>query len=566
MLLAGPNQREKIVKTPSLSSQWTKAAVGVLCLLAFTYAYAQPSSADGRDPRTQVEKGLSSESAAVRFSRLRKSGEAKSSVRTDAALKAELLREDHVSGDWADGPCVSAATMRGFVDDYLAAQVPDFPDRGSPVPGISVSWSTPKCGTFTYAAGLRDIEKNARVKPETLFNIASMTKSVVAAVTLMLADEDVFGPRGLDATVDELLPSAVVKSLTVGDNPREPQCPGVTYLLNRETGQFEMGAFLCPDLSRVSLRDLMRANHGMYDSTQEVHTPDGHSKATMLTFPEYDRYLGIDILPPPKLHDGVAYLKYFGLKQNRSATVGGNKIQDFESSFGNIGFQLLGVILEVRTGKSLDQLVRQYIVEPLHLPEPMVIFNKFDTPGLSQGYGTYPGDPVLDVPGLVYPLTAFHGYNMLRTSLLGSGWPGNVIWAGGAGGLLASVQSYRTFLAAFTGGGLLSPRAQREFERGWLRAPAFDYPGYPGFKFWNGYGLIKQQFVDVPGIVDVELLTHEGESAGYWCDNVVMRSVITGKTLGQGTDCQNSWGVDRVPYLLDLGTQFINAIVGTEVH
>ena len=114
--------------------------------------------------------------------------------------------------------------------------------------------------------------------------IASMTKPVIAAVTLKLNEAGVFGPEGLDTPVDRLLTPAQITDLTVGDDPANPRCPGFTFLFDREkwvfegTFSFEWEHFSCPDLSQVTLRQLMTANHGMYDYWNEVLLPNGRSQ------------------------------------------------------------------------------------------------------------------------------------------------------------------------------------------------------------------------------------------------------------------------------------------------
>ena len=73
--------------------------------------------------------------------------------------------------------------MRSLVDAYLATPHPAFPGLGSTTPGLSASWSSSDCGTFTYAAGLRNVEENKPLTPASLMGLASMTKPIIAALT-----------------------------------------------------------------------------------------------------------------------------------------------------------------------------------------------------------------------------------------------------------------------------------------------------------------------------------------------------------------------------------------------
>jgi Beta-lactamase len=188
--------------------------------------------------------------------------------------RLQLLRKSHeAAGDWSGAGCPSIEQMRGLVDAYLATPHPAFPGLGSTTPGLSTSWSSSDCGTFTYAAGLRNVEENKPLTPASLMGLASMTKPIIAALTLMLNDSGTFGAGGLDTTVDRLLTPAQIAALTIGDDPAQPRCPGSAVLFNRQTQAFELSAFSCPDLSKVTLRHLMISNHGMYDFLNEVASP-----------------------------------------------------------------------------------------------------------------------------------------------------------------------------------------------------------------------------------------------------------------------------------------------------
>jgi hypothetical protein len=86
--------------------------------------------------------------------------------------RLQLLRKTHQShGDWGGADCPSIEQMRGLVDAYLATPHPAFPGLGSTTPGLSTSWSSRDCGTFTYAAGLRNVEQHKRLTPASLMSL-----------------------------------------------------------------------------------------------------------------------------------------------------------------------------------------------------------------------------------------------------------------------------------------------------------------------------------------------------------------------------------------------------------
>jgi CubicO group peptidase (beta-lactamase class C family) len=415
--------------------------------------------------------------------------------------------------------CLESDEAQDLVDSYLATPNWRFPGRGSTVPGMSLAWGSRDCGTVAYAAGLRDIEEDEALTPQTLMGLASMTKPVIAAVTLKLNETGVFGPGGLDTTVDQLLTPEQIRALTIGDDPAHPRCPGSTYLLNRATLTYEWATFSCPDLSRVTLRNLMLSNHGMYDFVNEVLQPTGFSQWQDGMYFELFRALGFDPTPPVSSRDGFDYLKAFGLKRDESAVIGGDLAErDLEVSSGNTGFQLLGVILEQRTGKSLDRLVDRFIVKPLGIDDMFAYLDPERHGRIAKGYDAVTGDPLFEESG-VYPIVGFHGHSLINNLSLGLGQPANNNLAGGTAGLVANPRSYRTFLDAFVNGGLLGPSGQAEFDDSFLYLPDISTPE---LRLFNGFGLGKASFRGIPGLVDFDWLSHVGRLAGIACENAVL--------------------------------------------
>ena len=289
------------------------------------------------------------------------------------------------------------------MDTYLATPHPAFPGLGSTTPGLSASWSSTDCGSFTYAAGLRNVEENKPLTPASLMGLASMTKPIIAALTLMLNDSGAFGAGGLDTTVDQLLTPQQIAALTTGDDPTQPRCPGSALLLNRQTQAFELSPFSCPDLSKVTLRHLMVSNHGMYDFLNEVGSPGFFSQYLEGVYFDVLQAVGIPATPPPNSNSGYEVLKAYGLKGNISAVIGGNlAFRDLEISFGNTGFQLLGVILEHQTGRSLDDLIRTLIVEPLRTDDIFVYVDpRRRRNQIADGYDVETGEPLIETTGCI---------------------------------------------------------------------------------------------------------------------------------------------------------------------
>lgn len=486
------------------------------------------------------------------------SGQKRAATPEPDQKKLAELKDFHQSeGNWGGPLCPSTAEMRMLVDVFLATPNPNFPGLGSSIPGTSMSWSSPDCGTLAYAAGLQNVENNKQLTPATLMGIASMTKAIIAAITLKLNEKGAFGESGLDTPVNQLLSDDQMIALTVGDDPLQPRCPGVTFLFNRETLNFELTSFGCPDLSRITLRDLMRSNHGMYDFLTEVFLPDGNWQWDESVFFDLYELLGLDPIPPVNSDKGFDYMKAYGLKTTNTAAIGGNSARDFEISLGNTGFQLLGIIIENRTGKSLDDLVQTLIVKPLGI-DPILrhVNSNIKATQIADNYDIYTGEPLIEQTG-VYPVVNLNGHTAVNTRSLGLGIPGNINLAGGAGSLIANPKSYRVFLDALVNGGLLDRNAQQEFDESFVLIPDLSSPG---FSVLNGFGIIKFELRGFPGLGDLDIYQHAGALPGILCEDAVVRAPGSQQVLATGVICQNS-NANAYPHQSDLLLQFINKFI-----
>jgi len=472
----------------------------------------------------------------------------------DPMRLSELQRLHRPEGKGGGTHCPTAGVLRSLVDTFLATPNPNFPGLGSTVPGTSVSWTAPGCGTFNYAAGLRNVESNKLLTPATPMGIASMTKPIIAAVTLKLNEAGVFGPSGLDTKVDQLLTHHQIRALTVGNDPQQPRCPGVTYLWDRDTFTFDLMSYSCPDLSRVTLRDLMRSNHGMYDFLNEVALPNGNWQYGDSVYFDLYQLLGLDPVRPVSSRNGYDYMKAYGLKASNTAVVGGTNGRDFEDSLGNTGFQLLGIILETRTGKSLDELIRTMIVEPLRLDPINVYLDPIKQQNrIADSYDIFTGEPLIEQTG-VYPLVNLNGHTAVNTLSFGLGRPGNINLAGGAGSLIANPKSYQAFLDSFVNGGLLGVGGQYELDNSFVKIPG---SGEPGITFYNGFGIAKIKVRGFAPTGDVDIYQHNGSLPGILCEDAVVRLPDSNIKVATGVICQNSHD-NAFPDQFDLLVKFIH--------
>lgn len=333
--------------------------------------------------------------------------------------------------------------------------------------------------------------------------------------------------------------------------------------MNRDTFAFEWTAFSCPDLSQVTLRDLMRANDGMYDFYNEVLLPDRSSPSTEVIFFDYYQYLGLNPIGPANPSNGFDVLKFYGLKENNSAVIGGTNRRDFETSMGNTGFELLGVILEQTTGETLDGLIHRLVVTPLGLDSIEMYLNPArQRSQTADGYLIVDGQPLLnpllgfptiDQSG-VYPVVNFHANTEVNTLSLGSGKPGNFNTAGGSGGLITTPKNYRIFLEAFVNGGLLSSAAHSELMNSFV---PLSWMSNPYVTYFTGFGLLKNQVRNIPTTPDRDAYWHNGSIVGAMCDDALVNAPDSNNLLFSFVVCQNARGiVFNYPMIDNLSGQF----------
>lgn len=193
------------------------------------------------------------------------------------------------------------------------------------VPGLSAAIVKNGRIVCASAAGMANIEENRPVTPDTLFLVASVSKTVTATAVMQLAEQ---GKFDLDDDIDEYLPFAVsvpfspaapvtfrqllTHTASIDDNPAYVNCPGwCTY-----------GSSISPFVTRgadspISLADL----------TKGYFTPDG---------PYYDWSANFESAEP------------------------GTK-----TDYSNMGIVILGFLVETISGLPFDQYSRENIFAPL---------------------------------------------------------------------------------------------------------------------------------------------------------------------------------------------------------
>ncbi len=199
-------------------------------------------------------------------------------------------------------------------------------------PALAVQLTTPD-GTWTPTIGLTDGSR--QTVPDDRFRIASMSKTYVAVVTLMLVEDGVFG---LDDLASDWLPADIVEAIANAD------VVTIRQLLAMRSG--------IPDYLDLDFWDAI-----LEDLTYEWTAPE----ALAFAYGE------------PALFE-----------------------PDAEFYYSNTNYVLMQLVLEQASGMTLAQLLRERILDPLGLENTYTQMFETHPSGFVNGYEDIDGDGELD--------------------------------------------------------------------------------------------------------------------------------------------------------------------------
>jgi D-alanyl-D-alanine carboxypeptidase len=289
-------------------------------------------------------------------------------------------------------------------------------------PGVAFYVRRPGHGAWSGAAGKADLRPATRMRANDRFRAGSIMKTFVAAATLQLAEERRFG---LDEPLTAVLPP-------------------------RETARF-------PGAERITVRMLLNHTSGLGEYVDEA----------------LDRQIAADPQRRWKLSEFLeraAAQPRFGAPGERFA-------------YSNTNYNLLGLVLEHETGKPWRTVVRERVIDRLHLahtslPEPGRMPRARD---VAHGYQV--------INGRLQDLTD------IDSSMAG---------AAGGHALLTTTQDLSRFLRGLLAGKL--------FQRPETLAQMRTFVSTPNENGRVGYGLGLERYV-LPG--NVEMVGHMGTTGGY---------------------------------------------------
>ena len=252
------------------------------------------------------------------------------------------------------------------------------------------------------AQGMMDREAGKPMRPDTMFRICSMTKPITSVAVMMLYEEGRF-----------LLDDPISKYLPEFKNPK--------VLVKPASGE----PYTIPATKEITIRDLLRHTSGLTYHWNADLGPMYESANVASGLAQYDGTIG----------DSVKRLAGLPLLFNPG--------ERFEYS---LGVDVLGRLVEVVSGKPLDEFFRTRIFEPLGMKDTYFYppENKLDR--LAAAYTYYDGkglDRFPDTPVTEGPFSYSADYPVRGPKKL---------FAGGAG-LVSTAMDYARFCQMMLDGG-----------------------------------------------------------------------------------------------------------------
>jgi CubicO group peptidase (beta-lactamase class C family) len=281
-----------------------------------------------------------------------------------------------------------------FGDPALAQQLQTTLEtsvRETEFPGATNALITPDGFTWQGAAGVSNLETQTPMQPDDLLKIASITKPVTGATVLRVVED---GKLSLDDTMGQWLPEIAQQ---------------------------------IPDSENVTVRQLLNGSGGIFDN---------------LNNPQFLEDIATDFVSGSTRDWQPEDIVTYSYGQLRFSGASSSPFWTYPQT----GTTLAGLIVERATGKSLGQVMREEVLDPLGMestffsPEEPIVGN------VARGYTDYfRADGTLGTDGIPEDFTRLND---------------NVAWA--SGNLTATAQDVARFSQGLFSGELLSTESMRE--------------------------------------------------------------------------------------------------------
>ena len=202
------------------------------------------------------------------------------------------------------------------------------------VPGIVMYISGPK-GTWIGASGYSDLESKTLMKPNDKLALASVSKTFVGVAVLQLVEQ---GQLNLDKSINNYLPKNISSNIRYSDE--------------------------------ITVRQLLNHTSGIVDYLDDSfgELTEGRSRSRFWTAREVIKLIyGEPQAKPGKKHD-----------------------------YSNSNYILLELIVEETTGKSLAEVIRKQILNPIGLKNTFTELRERNSTSIVTGYSDRNKDGILD--------------------------------------------------------------------------------------------------------------------------------------------------------------------------
>ncbi len=233
-------------------------------------------------------------------------------------------------------PPETVTSLQAIMDDYTAKETP---------PGLVV-WVDGPDQQFAGASGYSDLSTQTPMPPDGLFRIGSVSKVFTSTLILQLVEE---GAVSLSDTLVQWLPELGAQ-ITNGDT--------------------------------ITIRQMLSHTSGIYDLTSGSYMDDLIASAEV----EGDvAQVACGLTPTEAITHYVA--------GHDAVFAPGERYE-----YSNTNFELLGLIVEAATGKTFETVLRERILDPLHMTHTYMDCTEDPIDGLVHSYDTF--DIRYDVTGV----------------------------------------------------------------------------------------------------------------------------------------------------------------------
>lgn len=310
-------------------------------------------------------------------------------------------------------------------------------------------------GTFVYRdeVGWQDVASKRPMKRDTLFRMASMTKPVTSVAVMMLVDE------GKIALTDPL-------------SKYVPEFAHVA-VIDARTGMISPAV---PATREITIHDLLTHTSGLAYSffSLPVHKEAYRQAGIVEGLMESDRTL----------------------EENARKLAGCPLVAQPGSSWNyGMSTDMLGRVVEVASGQTLDVFFRERIFEPLGMPDTFFVVPEEKLPRLATLYRPK-NVPIFPTAGKETEIKPVTGHDEIAAIPFSAKFqhPGATKYLSGGGGLVSSIDDYTRFLQMLLNGGELDGRRllQKETVERMTQNQIGDFPiAFPvhGDRFGYGFGV-----------------------------------------------------------------------------